>query len=103
MGGAAQGGKKGGHLVAGAVNAPQSRYGGTNAYGGTSYGGRVEDDYGDEYYEEEKKDYSNRGASAVADFDFGIDREETFKFEKVSQKCAKAVSAARQAKGMTQG
>lgn len=96
------GGKKGGLLVAGAVAQPQGKYGGTsNTYGGSDkYGGNY-DDYGDEW--EEQKDYSNKGASAVAEYDFGIDREETFKWEKVSNKCAKAVSAARQAKNMTQG
>ena len=90
MGAQKQGGRKaGGVLVAGAVNQPsQSRY-----------GGRQEevkhyDDYGEEE-EKEYVDYTNKGASAVADYDFGIDKETKIKTELVSHKCAQAISNAR--------
>ena len=97
----AGGRKKGGVLVAGAVNVPQaqpteSRYGGR-------YGGR-DDDYNDYDQEEEKEyvDYSNKGASAVADHDFGIYNETKINVEKVSHKCAKAIQDARLAAKLSQ-
>ena len=81
-------------LVAGAVNAPKTQPAST--YGGR-YGGR-DDDYYNEYDQEEEKeyvDYSNRGASAVADHDFGIYNETKINVEKVSHKCAVAIATAR--------
>ena len=49
-------------------------------------------------------DYSalNNQASAIADYDFGIDDDEEVKFETVSHQCAQAVSAARTKANMTQ-
>ena len=49
-------------------------------------------------------DYSamNNQASAIADYDFGIDDEEEVKFETVSHQCAQAVGAARAKANMTQ-
>ena len=64
-----------GTLVAGPIQ-QQSRYGGT-----ATYGGKKDEDW----------EVVNH-ASTVADYDFGIDREEEVKFEKVSHVCAAAVA-----------
>ena len=86
------GGRKGNKLVAGPVYqspATSGKYGGTAAYGG---GGQ---------------NYNNESivnqASAIAEYDFGVDEEQKeIKFEKISHACAASVANARLAAKMTQ-
>lgn len=77
-----------GTLVAGPVNQAPSRYGGGDAWGAPA----------------QQKEVINH-ASAVADYDFGVDddRHEELKFEMVSHVCAAAVAKARMDAGLTQG
>ena len=90
---ASYGGKKGKNmLVAGAVR-PQGRYGGPGAYSGGGGGGAAA--------AQQQPDVQNH-ASAVADYDFGVDEDEEIKYETVSHTCAQAVKAARMAAEMTQ-
>ena len=81
---AQRGGKRGKMLVAGAVQQPRSHAGpgAVNAYAAAA-------------------DYQNH-ASAVADYDFGVDEEEEIKFETFSHACANSVKQARMAAEMTQ-
>ena len=83
---ASYGGKKGKVLVAGAVR-PQGRYGGPGAYTGGGGAAAAQ---------------SNNHASAVADYDFGVDEDEEIKYETVSHTCAQSVKNARMAAEMTQ-
>ena len=78
-----------GTLVAGPVNQAPSRYGGGDAWGSN---------------QRDEPEVINH-ASAVADYDFGVDddRHEELKFEMVSHVCAAAVAKARMDAGLTQG
>ena len=89
------GGKKGNKLVAGAVYQgaakPMGKYGGSGAYG-----------MKDSLYDE--PDQVINQASAIADYDFGVDEEQKeIKFETVSHACATSVANARIAADLTQG
>merc|ERR1712051_643438 len=79
-------------LVAGAVR-PQGRYGGPGAYSGGGGGGAAA--------AQQQPDVQNH-ASAVADYDFGVDEDEEIKFETFSHACANSVKQARMAAEMTQ-
>ena len=78
------GGKKGKVLVAGAIQR-SGKYGGPGAAA----------------QDATTADYQNH-ASAVADYDFGVDEDEEIKFERYSHVCANSVKAARTDSGKTQ-
>ena len=99
--------KKGGGLVAGPISATSAKYGGSGAYGGSdSYGGG----YGGGSKYDDDDDWNQTApakpkgqASAIADYDFGVDKNaEEKKYELVSHICATEVSEARTKKGLTQ-
>ena len=91
------GGRKGNKLVAGPVyqgGGGNGKYGGAGAYGGSKAMGNM-------LHEED--DMVINQASAIADYDFGVDEEQKeIKFEKVSHQCAASVAKARIAANLTQ-
>ena len=98
---AAVGGIKKGHLVAGPIASQSTKYGGPGAYGGAgAYGGS--DAYGqkaddsDEEWKEVEPIKPKGQATAIAEYDFGVDKGTVDKdVELVSHTCAAEVAAAR--------
>ena len=88
--------------MAGPVASKATKYGGPSAFtsGSTNkYGGH--DDQNDGWKEVAPKKPVGQ-ATAIADYDFGIDNNEETKYELVSHKCAVEVSAARTKANLTQ-
>ena len=82
-------------MVAGPIAGKCTKYGGADAYGASSY----QDDE-DDWAEVAPKQPKGQ-ATAIAEYDFGIDNTEEVKYELVSHICASEVAAARTKAGLT--
>ena len=81
---------------------PQVQYGGKTT-GGKLVAGPIARGGGVPKWNADDDFSSNNQASAIADYDYGIDRDEEVKYEIVSHKCATGVQNARLAAALTQG
>ena len=96
---ATYGGIKKGVLVAGPIQGKATKYGGAGAYGTTDKA-----KYSDDEWEEVAPKFPKGQATAIAEYDFGVERgTEEVKFETVSHVCATSVAEARAKAKLTQG
>ena len=106
MGTGAAGGRTAkGMLMPGAV-AQKGKYGGASAFGNSGYSAASNKNYGaaaDDYYDEDNMGAVNQ-ASAIADYDFGLEDHDGSKIEveMISHTCAMSVKNARISSNLTQ-